>query len=80
MGCNCKASQYVHQVQKKFGYKSPTKENVSRDIRMKMGIEAVGIWILTIVFFPILLLTPFVVGFFKKSRKINFFNIITVKF
>ena len=79
MGCNCKASQYVRQTKKKYGYAPETRENIpTRDV-VKMSLQAIAIWVVMILSFPIIMLSLLFLKVFKQKRGIKFFKAIRVR-
>lgn len=79
MGCNCKASQYIRQTKKKYGYEPETIENVSFSKKIKLILRGLLIWVVIILLFPLVLLLFIFVGFFKKRSFITLFNAIKIR-
>lgn len=69
MGCNCKASSRIVRVKEAYGYDKPTRKNVSVGNKIKMFFQALLIWILLIILFPITLIVFGIFKIFKKDIK-----------
>lgn len=77
MGCNCKASSYVIRTQKKFGYEIPTRKNVKISEKVKLVLQALLIWFVLILFFPIVVIVLIFGKIFRKD--IRFFKKIKIR-
>lgn len=80
MSCNCKASQYIRQTKKKFGYEPESIKNISGKEKIKMGVQAIIIWIMMIVGVPFIFLWGIFGKIFLKKKKFKLFNAISIKF
>lgn len=79
MGCNCKATDYVRATKKYYGYEPETKENIPTKEKVKMAFQAVFMWIIIILFFPIVLFYLVFVKAFLKKETISLFKTIKVR-
>jgi hypothetical protein len=78
MGCACKVSRHISNVEKKYGTKlqNPPKTHITERIIsvFRSGIIA----LILIPFFPIMFLYVAVRSFFKKTP-LNLYNIFKIK-
>jgi hypothetical protein len=70
MGCNCKAANHITRVKERFGYKKPTIQNVSVANKIKMVLQAILIWVILILCFPICIVILVFSKIFKKDLRI----------
>lgn len=77
MGCNCKASSHIVRTKRRFGYDIPTHKNVKISNKIKMVLQALLIWLIVIIFLPIVLVVLIFGKIVKKD--ITFFKKIKVR-
>ena len=79
MGCNCKATDYIRKTKKYYGYNPETKENIPIKIKMKMVIQAIFMWVMIIIGFPIVLFYFGFIKFFTKRKSVKLLNTIRIR-
>ena len=72
MGCACKASQYVTHVKNKYGYEPSTKKNVKVSTKIKMTLQALGIWAILIILAPLTILWVLFRSVFFRKKTFSF--------
>ena len=79
MGCNCKASQYVRNTKKMFGYAPETRKNINIKERLKMLMKIIAIWVITLCFIPIVIVGFICFKLITKKEHIRLMDIITIR-
>ena len=79
MGCNCKATDYIRTAKKYYGFKSETKENISLKEQVKMALQAIFMWVMIIIGFPIVLFYFGFIKFFTKRKSVKLLNTIRIR-
>ena len=77
MSCNCKASSHIVRTKRQFGYEMPTRKNVRISVKIKMILQAILIWFVMILFFPIVIIVLIFSKIFRKD--ITFLKKIKVR-
>lgn len=79
MGCNCKATQYITKVKRRYGYLPSTKQNVKVSTKIKMTLQALLIWVLLIILAPISIVVIIFSSIFFRNKTFTFFKKIKLK-
>lgn len=79
MGCNCKASQYVRNTKKMFGYAPETHKNISIKERIKMLLKVIGVWVVSFTVFPLIIIGFVCFKLVTRKKDIRLMDIITIR-
>jgi len=76
--CNCKVNQQISYLHKKYGNKIPVSKESKIRFTIKEKLKHFLIYIIEILFLPVMFLYVFYVAIFSKKKQISIKKLLNV--
>lgn len=80
MSCNCKVAKQITYLEKKYGHNIPVSKQTKIKFRIDEFLKSVLVFLIGLLFLPVIVLHLLFVLIFKKDKKISVKNLLRLNY